>query len=174
MARPGGPGPADRVRGPDREQDVQSQDGRWQHERERHDPLDQKLATPLREGEPVRDGEADDKKDERDDRGESDAQRDRSPVHHSRLTAKPKSASSFIESGCFRNSMKWRATCACVALRRTTTAWRMGGCIVDGISAYVPPDLSAGASATDSAMIPTWALPDCANCAACEMFSPST
>src|SRR5262245_9264920 len=163
MTGPCHPGAANRAPRSDREEDVQPQHGRREHERESDEPLHQELAAPFGEGEPVSDRHTDHQQNERDDRREPDAQRDRSPVHQLCLTPKPKSARSLSESDCFRKSRKARAAFSFFVLRSTTAACRIGGCIVEGISEYVPADFSAGASATDSARIPTSAFPDCTN-----------
>src|SRR5665213_3527684 len=83
VSGPAFPQSADWAARTDREQHVEAEHRRWQHERHRDDGLNEKYRPPTREREPVGERQRDDEQDDGDERRQSQGQGDRGPVHES-------------------------------------------------------------------------------------------
>ena len=141
-----------------------------------------------RERQPVGDRQADHQEDHGDDRGEPDAERDGGPVHtaestagrsaragagrRSRTTARMRNVLGLLQRS--RGIARERGLAA-RSVSTTTAACSIGGWNDCGNLDVAARRLAwpARARATARRCRPR-ALPDCTNCAACEMFSPST
>ena len=182
VAGPRRPQPADGAARSDGQQDVEAEHRRRQHERQRDDGLDQERPAPAGERQPVRERQ-----------GDAPAESPTTSAASLTLSAiavqsmaiselragtrlrKPASCSARWLSGrCEKREELSRDVLAGAMSEARQRPARSADRATRESRRSVPLPRSAGASASDSASSPASALPDCANCAACEMFSPST
>ena len=168
---------ADRAQRADRDQHVEAEHRRRQHQRQRDDRLDEELPAPRREHDPVRERHADRQQHQRRGRGEADAEPDRGPVHALAIRKRRSRTASRIAwpSALSRNPRSARAASTSAAHLRIDAALLQARIGARRASRTTRPlSLHVRRERQRQRHDAASAAPLCTNCIACATFSPNT